>query len=100
MQRIAVIGLGQLGSRLAESLIEQGAEVLAIDIDPAVVDARKLVVQHGSASAALAVIAKGGVAVRDGVSRVLNVMALKEKGSNRKSLIQLLPPQDTTPTEQ
>lgn len=36
-QEFAVIGLGRFGSSLALTLIEQGYEVLGIDIDPAIV---------------------------------------------------------------
>ncbi len=37
-KRIAVIGLGTFGSSLANELIEQGAEVIAIDINPELVN--------------------------------------------------------------
>lgn len=38
MQRFAVIGIGQFGGRVAQRLSELGAEVLAIDVDPAVIE--------------------------------------------------------------
>ena len=39
--RYLIIGLGRFGAALAESLAEQGAEVIAIDRDMAMVDAVK-----------------------------------------------------------
>ena len=42
----AVIGLGRYGSAVATELIQSGAEVLAIDIDPEVVNAVAKVVPH------------------------------------------------------
>ena len=38
MERVAVIGLGQFGHRIALRLAELGAEVLAIDSDPNVIE--------------------------------------------------------------
>ncbi len=38
MKTFAVIGLGRFGSRLAANLYENGAEVIAFDIDPVCVD--------------------------------------------------------------
>ncbi len=46
---IAVIGLGQFGSRLAARLSEQGAEVLAIDIARPIVEAIRDKVTHAVA---------------------------------------------------
>ena len=40
-QRILVIGLGRFGSALAESLAQQGCEVVAVDADMDSVDAIK-----------------------------------------------------------
>jgi len=41
MPRVAVFGLGQFGTTLAEALMQQGAEVLAFDTDPERVEAVK-----------------------------------------------------------
>ncbi|MBM4040862.1 MAG: TrkA family potassium uptake protein [Planctomycetes bacterium] len=41
MPRVAVFGLGQFGTTLAEALVQQGAEVLAFDTDPERVEAVK-----------------------------------------------------------
>lgn len=38
MRRFAVIGLGRFGSTVAEALSQRGAEVIAIDKDPAIVE--------------------------------------------------------------
>ena len=38
MRKFAVIGLGQFGTVVAQSLIERGAEVIAVDIDAKLVD--------------------------------------------------------------
>ena len=38
MERVAVIGLGQFGNRIALRMAELGAEVLAIDSDPTVIE--------------------------------------------------------------
>ncbi len=46
MSIYAIIGLGRLGSAVATSLAEHGAEVIAIDQDPARVDAIKDQVTH------------------------------------------------------
>ena len=41
MPRVAVFGLGQFGTTLAEALVQQGAEVLAFDTNPERVEAVK-----------------------------------------------------------
>ncbi|MEA1964466.1 MAG: TrkA family potassium uptake protein [Candidatus Aerophobetes bacterium] len=38
MRKFAVIGLGQFGTVVAQSLIERGAEIIAVDIDAKLVD--------------------------------------------------------------
>jgi len=38
MQRFAVIGLGRYGTRLARELARQGAEVIAVDVNPELVE--------------------------------------------------------------
>src|SRR5690606_3969522 len=45
-KRVLVIGLGRFGSALAESLAENGSEVIAVDSDMAAVDALKRTVTH------------------------------------------------------
>ena len=39
--RYLIIGLGRFGAALAETLAEQGAEVIAVDRDMAMIDAVK-----------------------------------------------------------
>ncbi len=46
MQRFAVIGLGQFGARVAQSLTDLGAEVLAIDSSPQIIETWRTRVAH------------------------------------------------------
>lgn len=46
MSQVAVIGLGSFGYKIATSLSSMGAEVIAVDINPALVDDIKERVQH------------------------------------------------------
>lgn len=90
-KRILVIGLGRFGSALAESLAENGCEVIAVDSDMTTVDELKRTVTHAveldatnpqalrsieAASCAVAVIAIG----ESFEASALTVAALREVG--------------------
>ena len=90
-QRILVIGLGRFGTALAESAQEEGAEVIAVDLDMGAIEPIKSVVSHAvcldatdiealkeieAASCDVAVVAMG----ESFESSVLCVHALKELG--------------------
>lgn len=90
-QRIVVIGLGRFGRALAVAAQEEGAEVIAVDLDMAAIDPVKSVVSHAVCldasdpealreievqSCDLAVVAMG----ESFESSVLCVHALKELG--------------------
>ena len=89
--RYLIIGLGRFGAALAESLAEQGAEVIAVDRDMAMVDAVKQKVAYAielDASDPQALLSVEPVRCRAAIvaigenfeATVMTIAALKEVG--------------------
>jgi len=91
MRKFAVIGLGQFGTIVAQSLIERGAEVIAVDIDAKLVDKFK---EIAGIAVKLDSILTTALLKQLGISTVITVVtrALSPPGSSRvqKRILELV----------